>query len=83
MKAEADKLDINKLVNLLASLNNLKTKVDDVDVGKLKTVPVNLKKLSDVVDNKVIKNINFNTLKTKVNYLEKKIPNATTLIHIN
>ena len=83
LKAEADKLDINKLVNLLASLNNLKTKVDDVDVGKLKTVPVNLKKLSDVVDNEVIKNINFNTPKTKVNYLEKKIPNATTLIHIN
>ena len=25
----------------------------------------------------------FNTLKTKVNSLEKKIPDATTLIHIN
>ena len=25
----------------------------------------------------------FNTLKTKVNNLDKKIPDATTLIHIN
>ena len=83
LKAEVDKLDINKLVNVPTSLNNLKTKVDDLDVGKLKTVPVDLKKLSDVVDNEVVKNTKFNTLKTKVNNLEKKIPDATTLIHIN
>ena len=49
MKAEVDKLDINKLTNVPTSLNNLKTKVDDLDVGKLKTVHVDLKKLSDVV----------------------------------
>ena len=83
MKAEVDKLDINKLVNVPTSLNNLKIKVDDLDVGKLKTVPVDLKKLSDVVDNEVVKNTKFNTLKTKVNNLEKKIPDATILIHIN
>ena len=83
MKAEVDKLDINKLVNVPISLNNLKTKVDDLDVGKLGTVPVDLKKLSDVVDNEVVENTKFNTLKTKVNTLEKKIPDATTLIHIN
>ena len=47
MKAEVDKLGINKLVNVPTSLNNLKTKVDDLDVGKLKTVPVDLKKLSE------------------------------------
>ena len=41
LKAEADKLDIAKLVN--ASLNRLKTNVNDIDVGKLKTVRVNLK----------------------------------------
>ena len=51
LKAELDKLDINKLINVPTSLNNLKTKVDDLEVGKLKTVPVDLKKLSDVVDN--------------------------------
>ena len=72
MKAEVDKLDINKLTNVPTSLNNLKTKIDDLDVGKLKTVPVDLKKLSDVVDNEVAKNTKFNTLKTKVNSLEKK-----------
>ena len=83
LKAEVGKLDIVKLVNVPTSLNNLKTKVDDLDVGKLKTVPVDLKKLSDVVDNEVVKNAKFNTLKTKVNSLEKKIPDATTLIHIN
>ena len=45
MKVEVDKLDVNKLVNLPTSLNNLKTKVDDLDTGKLKTVPVDLKKV--------------------------------------
>ena len=46
-----------------------------------KTVPVNLKKLINVVDNDVDKNRKFNTLKTKVNKLDKRI--ATTLIHVN
>ena len=54
-----------------------------LDVGKLKNVPVDLKKLSDVGDNEIVKNTKFNTLKTKVNDLENKIPDATTLIHIN
>ena len=83
LKAEADKLDINKLVNVPTSLKNLKTKLDDLDVVKLKTVPEDLKKLSDVVDDKVVKKRKFNTLKTKVYNLEKKIPDATTLIRIN
>ena len=83
MKAEVDKQDINKLVNVPTSLNNLKTKVDDLDLGKLKTVLIELKKFGDVVDSEVIKNTKFNTLKTKVNSLEKKIPDATTLFHIN
>ena len=83
MKTEVDKLDINKLTNVPTSLDNLKTKVDDLDVGKLKIVPVDFKKLSDVVDNEVVKNTKFNTMKIKVNNLEKKIPDATTLVHIN
>ena len=69
-------------MNVSTSLNNLKTKVDELDVGKLKTVPIDLKKLSDAVDNDVVKNTKLDTLKT-VNSLEKKIPDATTLIHIN
>ena len=64
-------------------MNNLKTKVDDLHVGNLKTVPVDLQKLSYAVDNEVVKNTKFDPLKLKVNNLEKKIPDATTLIHIN
>ena len=78
MKAKVDKLDINELVNVPTGLINLKTKVNDLNVGKLKTVLVDF---SDVVDNS--KDTKFNKTKTKVNNLEKKIPDATTLIHIN
>ena len=66
MKAVVHKLDINKLVNVPISLDNLKNK-DDLHVGKLKSVPVDLRKLSDVVDNKVLKKTKFNKLNTKVN----------------
>ena len=52
-------------------------------MGILKTVPVDLKKISDAVDNEVVKNTKFNILKTKVNNLNNKVPDATTLIHIN
>ena len=34
-------------------------------------------------NNQVVKNTKFNTIKIEVNSLEKKIPDATTLIHIN
>ena len=64
-------------------MNNLKTKVEDLDFGKLKTIPVDLKKLSDVVGNEVDKDTKFNTLKTKVNNLDAKVPDTTTLVHIN
>ena len=64
MKAEVDKLDINKLVNVPTKWINLKTKVGDLDVGKLKAVPAELKNLSDVVDNEVDKNTKFKALKT-------------------
>ena len=59
MKAEVDKLDINKLNNVPTSLNNLRAKGDDLDVGKLETVSVDLKKLSD----EFVKNTKFNILK--------------------
>ena len=83
LKAKVDKLDINKLISAPTSFNNLKAKVDDLDVGKLKTPPADVKKLSDVVENEVVKNTKFKTLKIKANNLEKKIPDTTTLIHIN
>ena len=73
LKADVGKLRINKLVNVPTSFNNLKTKADD---------QMFIKK-TNIADNDVIKNTKFNSLKTTVNNLEKKIPDATTLIHIN
>ena len=70
-------------MNIPTSFRNLKAKVDDLDVGKLKTVPVDLKILRDVVDNEIAKNKKFKTLKTNVNNLKNKIPDAITFIHIN
>ena len=78
LKAEDD-----KLMNVPTSLNNLIAKLDDLDVGQFKTVPVDLKIGSDVLANEGVKNTKFNTLKTRVNSLETKIPDATSLIHIN
>ena len=61
MKSEIGKLDISELVNVRTSLNNIEINVDDLDVVKLKTVTVDMKKWSDVVDNEVVKNTEFNT----------------------
>ena len=79
--AEVDKLDINILTNVLTSLNNLSRWFR---CCKLRTVPVDLKISNQVIDNEAVKNTKFNTLKTKLNKSEKKIPDATTLIiHLN
>ena len=72
LKAEVNKLEINKLVNVPTILNKIKTKVGDLAVGKLKTVPVDLKNLSDAVDNEVVKNTKFNILQTKVKIQKRK-----------
>ena len=71
------------MVDFPSGFNNLKTKVNDLDAGKLKTVPVDLKKLNDATSKKVAKKPKFNELNTKVNSLENKISDATTLILIN
>ena len=47
--------------------------VNGLDVGKWKIISIDLKKLSD----------DFNTLKTKIHSLERKIPNTTTLTPIS
>ena len=44
---------------------------------------MDLKKLSDAEDNEVVKNTKLNTLKTKVNNLEMKVSDASTLVHVN
>ena len=53
LKAEVDKLDIDKLKNVPTNLSNLKSKVDKLDIVKLETTPVDLSKLSNVVKNEV------------------------------
>ena len=42
-----------------------------------------MKTLSDVVDNEAVQNTKFSIRKTKENNLDKKIPDTTTLVHIN
>ena len=62
MKAEVDKQDITKFVNVLIGLKDLKTKVDYLDVGKLKTVPVDLKKQTSLaVSKEIVKTQNLIT----------------------
>ena len=71
------------MVNVPASLNNLKTKVDDLDVDKLKTLTIDLKNWIYIVNKEVAKNAKLNTLQANVNKLCKKILDVTTLIRIN
>ena len=40
---QVGRLDINKLVNIPTSFNNLKTKVNYSDLSKLRQVPIDLK----------------------------------------
>ena len=62
MKAEVDKQDITKFVNVLIGLKDLKTKVDYLDAGKLKTVPVDLKKKKSLaVSKEIVKTQNLIT----------------------
>ena len=49
----------------------------------LKGLPVDFQKLSDTVSKEFVKNTKFNKLNTKVNGLENKIPDASTLIRTN
>ena len=42
LKSNVEKLDIDKLENVLSNLSNLKSKVDTLDVDKLVPVPVDL-----------------------------------------
>ena len=75
LKSEVDQLDINKLEKVPTGLNSLKSKVDKLDVDKLVPVPVVLSKLSDVVKNKVKKDV-YNA---KIEDIEDKIPSTTNV----
>ena len=82
-KGVVDKLELNKLVNVLTGLDNLRIEVEDLDVDKLKTFPVDLKELGVVVSKEVVKNSKFNKLNSKVSNSDNSIPDATILIPIN
>ena len=55
LKSNVDKLDIDKLKNVLTNLRNLKSKVDKLDIDKLVPVPADLRKLRNVVKHDVVK----------------------------
>ena len=48
LKAEVDKLDIDKLKSVPTNLSDLKSKVGKLDTGKLESTPVDLSKQSNV-----------------------------------
>ena len=52
------------------NLATLKTEIDKTNVEKLKTVPTDLAKLSNVGKNEVVKNTEYNALKTKVDNID-------------
>ena len=62
MKGEVDKLNTNKLVNVLTGLDNLKTEVEDLNVDELKSVLMDLKNLSDLVSKEVVKKIKIHQI---------------------
>ena len=76
LKAEVDKLDIDKLKSVPTNLSNLKSKVDKLDIGKLETTPVDLSKLSNVVKNEVVKKTEYNA---KIKNIDNKISGITNL----
>ena len=76
------------------NLAALKTEVDEIDTDKLKTVPDDLAKLSNVIKNEVVKKTDFsadnyvkktkfngdiNSLDDKIDKVEKKIPDVSSL----
>ena len=76
------------------NLSALKTKVDKIEVDKLKTVPHDLAKLNNVVKSEVVKKTDFsaddyvkktkfigdiNSLDDKIDKVEKKIPDVSSL----
>ena len=76
LKAEVDKIDVDKLKTAPKDLSNLKSRVDKLNIDKLAPVPVDLSKLSNVVKNGVVKKTEHNA---KIKSIEHKIPDITNL----
>ena len=76
LKAEIDKLHVDKLKSVPTSLSNLKSKVDNLDIGKLETTPIDLSKLSNLVKNDAVKRIEY---RAKIKNIDDKTPDITNL----
>ena len=59
-KSDLDKLDIDKLYNVLSNFSNLKTKVHKLDSDKSVPVPIDLSNRSDVAKTDVSKKDVYN-----------------------
>ena len=79
LKAQVDKLDIDKLKSVPTDLSNIKSKVDKLDIGKLETTPVGLRKLSNVVKNDADKKTEYNAT---IKNIEDKIPDIRNVATI-
>ena len=76
LKAEVDKLEVNKIKNVPTNLSNLKIEVDKLDLGKLQTPPVDLSKLRNAVKNDVVKKGAYSA---NIKNIEGEVPDTTNL----
>ena len=76
LKAEIDKLDVDKLQNIPTNLSNSKSKVDKLDVDKLVPVLVDLSYISNVAKNDIVKKDAYNA---RIQNIEDKIPDIINL----
>ena len=83
LKYNVDKLDIDKLKNVLTNLTNLKIKVDKFDIDTLVHVSADLSKLSDVVRNGAIKKDAYNSKIKNIEYKIRDITNLATNTSLN
>ena len=84
LKSNVDKLDIDKLKDVLTNLSNLKNLIDKLDVDKLVRVfqkyvyYAKIKTIEDKIPD-IINSATNTTLNAKTNGVEDKIPTITNL----
>ena len=75
LKSNADKLDIDKLKNVLTNLSSLKSKVDKLHVDKLVPVSTDLSKRSNVVKKMML--LKKDVYNAKIKNIENKLHDIT------
>ena len=83
LKANVDKLYIDKSKNVPTNLRNLKSKVDKLDVDKLVLILDDLSKLSNVVKNRVIKKDVYNAKIKGIKEKTRDVTNLATITSLN